>query len=80
MHCIPPARIPRLLGNALLTRAAWIEGRFSDETELQAPFRWQMFLGELSHFGDVEICSKKLRSSGLFAVGTEKGRTRLGPA
>jgi hypothetical protein len=35
-----------------------------DETELQTASRWQMVLAELSHSGEVEICSKKL-SSGL---------------
>jgi hypothetical protein len=33
-----------------------------DETELQTASRWQMVLAELSHSGEVEICSKKLSS------------------
>src|ERR1017187_1608496 len=33
-----------------------------DETELQTASRWQMGLPELSHSGEVEICSKKLSS------------------
>jgi len=55
---IPLAHHPSL-GEPLLTRVAWIAADF--HTTRTADFVCsQKFLKELSHSGDVEICSKKL--------------------
>jgi len=67
--------IPRLLGDALLTRVAWIEGPIPGQNVLQTPSRLQTVLAELSHFGDVEICSKKLTFE--HAVGHPIGQAGL---
>ncbi len=62
---IPLAHNPSLAGDALLTPVAWIAADFHTTRIADFLLLAEKFLKELSHSGDVEICSKTLTPSPL---------------